>query len=124
MNKYPLWKYAVIAIALVVSLIYASPNMFGEVPAIQVSGARPTVKVDESLKTTIEDALKAANLAPAETEMDEQGIRFRFANGDAQMKAREVVQSKVGPNHVIALTLVPASPHILQVLGAKPMSLG
>jgi len=124
MNKYPIWKYAIIAIALVVSLIYAAPNMFGEVPAIQVSGARATVKVDAALKSSIEDALKAANLAPTESEMDEQGIRFRFANGDAQLKAREVIQSKVGPNHVVALTLMPASPHAMQAMGAKPMSLG
>src|SRR5690348_7721103 len=124
MNKYPMWKYAIIAIALVVSLIYAAPNMFGEVPAIQVSGARATVKVDAALKTTLEDALKAANVAPTESEMDEQGIRFRFASGDAQLKARGVVQSNVGPNHVVALTLMPASPHAMQALGAKPMSLG
>jgi len=124
MNKYPMWKYAIIAIALVVSLLYAAPNMFQEVPAIQVSGARATVKVDATLKSTIEDALKAANLAPDDTEMDEQGIRFRFRDGDTQLKARDVVQSKVGPNYVVALTLMPSTPHVMQVVGAKPMSLG
>src|SRR5690349_20325748 len=124
MNKYPMWKYAIIAIALVVSLIYGAPNMFGEVPAIQVYGARATVKVDAALKSTLEDALKGANLPPADSEMDENAIRFKFDNGDAQLKAREVIQSKVGPNHVVALTLMPASPHVMQAMNAKPMSLG
>jgi len=124
MNKYPMWKYAIIAIALVVSLIYASPNMFGEVPAIQVSGARATVKVDAALKTTLDDALKAAGITVDESTVDEQGIHYRFADTDTQIKAREAIQSKVGPNHVVALTLMPASPHVMQAMNAKPMSLG
>jgi preprotein translocase subunit SecD len=124
MNKYPWWKYAVIVIALLVSLVYAAPNLFGEVPAIQVSGARATVKVDAALKSTLEDALKAAGVPVAESEMDEAALRLRFEDTDTQIKAREVIQSKVSANHVVALTLMPASPHALQVLGAKPMSLG
>src|SRR4051812_49561497 len=113
MNKYPLWKYAIIVIALLVSLVYAAPNLFGEVPAIQVSGARATVKVDAALKSTLEDALKAAGVPVAESEMDEAALRLRFEDTDTQIKAREVIQSKVSANHVVALTLMPASPHAL-----------
>jgi preprotein translocase subunit SecD len=124
MNKYPMWKYAIIVIALVVSVIYASPNLFGEVPAVQVSGARATVKVDEPLMKSLEDALKAAGVPPQASELTEQSIHFRFADIGAQLKAQGVLQGKVGPNHVVALNLVPNTPHWMQLLNAKPMSLG
>ena len=64
MNRYPIWKYAVIAIAILLSVIYAAPNLFGEVPAVQVAGARASVKVDTALRTSLEDALKAASVTP------------------------------------------------------------
>jgi preprotein translocase subunit SecD len=124
MNKYPWWKYAIIAIALVVSLIYAAPNMFGEVPAVQVSGLRQTVKVDAAMRETLENALKAVSVTPTETELVDGALRFRFADTDTQIKARDAIQSKVGPGYIVALNLVPASPHWLQALGAKPMYLG
>ena len=124
MNKYPLWKYAIIAIALVVSLVYAVPNLFGEVPAVQVSGARSTVKVDAALRETLEGALKAANVPVTESELVENALRFRFADTDTQLRGRDVLQGKVGPGYVVALNLVPNSPHWLQALGAKPMYLG
>ena len=63
MNKYPIWKYVIIALAVVVSVTYAVPNIFGEVPVVQVHGQRATVKVDDALKKNLEDALKAASLA-------------------------------------------------------------
>src|SRR5436190_16645291 len=107
MNRYPVWKYAIIAVALVLSLLYAAPNLFGEAPAVQVSGARATVKVDDALKATLEAALKDANLPPEDIELNEKGVQFRFANGDQQLKARGVIHSKLSPNHVVALNLVP-----------------
>ena len=124
MNKYPLWKYIIIGIALVVSVLYAAPNIFGEVPAVQVSGARASVKVDAAMRSSLEEALKAASVPPLETDQDETALRFRFADTDAQIKARDTIQAKVGPNYVVALNLVPNSPHGLQAIGAKPMYLG
>ena len=124
MNKYPLWKYAIIAIALVVSLLYATPNLFGEEPAIQVAGLRPTVKVDEAMRASLEDAVKAAGVTITESEFAQGALRLHFADTDAQIKARDAIQPKVGPGYVVALNLVSASPHWLQALGAKPMSLG
>jgi preprotein translocase subunit SecD len=124
MNKYPLWKYAVIVIALVVSLLYASPNIFGEVPAVQVSGARSTVKVDDAMRTTIAEALKAANVTVTGTDVEESMTRYRLADTDSQLKARDVVQAKVGRDYVVSLNLVPNSPHWMQAFGAKPMYLG
>ena len=123
MNKYPLWKYIVIAVALVVSLLYSAPNLFGEVPAVQVSGLR-TVKVDEAMKIAIEETLKAASIPVAASELDKDALRLQFADTDTQLKARDVVQAKAGPNYVVALNLMPNTPHWMQVLGAKPMYLG
>ncbi|HYC37343.1 MAG TPA: protein translocase subunit SecD [Usitatibacter sp.] len=124
MNRYPLWKYIVIGVALLVSMIYAAPNLFGEVPAVQVSGLRSTVKVDDGLRLTLDEALKAAKVTPAATEMVEGTLRYRFADTDTQLKARDILQSKVGQGYVVALNLVPNSPSWLQALGAKPMYLG
>jgi preprotein translocase subunit SecD len=126
MNKYPAWKYAIIAIAIVVSLVYAAPNLFGEVPAVQVASTRSAVKVDSALESQLTDALKAANIAFTAEDREENALRFRFADTDTQLKARDVIQSKVGANsgYSVALNLVPNSPHWLQALGAKPMYLG
>jgi len=124
MNRYPLWKYIVIGIALVVSIIYAVPNFFGEVPAVQVSGLRSTVKVDEAMRASLEEALRAAKVQPLGVEQVENTLRFRFADTDTQIKARDLIQSKVGQGYVVALNLVPNSPAWLQALGAKPMYLG
>ena len=124
MNKYPLWKYAVIAIALVVSLLYAAPNLFGEVPAVQVAPARASVKIDAALREGIEEALKAASVAVTGTEVEENSLRFRFGDADTQIKARDVIQAKTGPNYVVALNLVANSPAWMAALHAKPMYLG
>jgi len=124
MNKYPLWKYIVIAVAVLVSIIYAAPNLFGEVPAVQVSGARSTVKVDSALQATLEEALKAAKVPPVDAELTETALRFRFPDTDSQLKARDVIQAKAGSGYVVALNLVPNSPRWLQAIGSKPMYLG
>ncbi|HEY2628200.1 MAG TPA: protein translocase subunit SecD, partial [Usitatibacter sp.] len=124
MNKYPIWKYVLIALAILVSITYAVPNIFGEVPAVQVSPQRATVKVDDELRKNLEEALKGANLSATDVEQTSDALRFRFADTDSQLKARDVFQAKVGQSYVVALNLVANTPHWLQSLGAKPMYLG
>ena len=124
MNRYPMWKYAIIAIALIVSLIYAAPNLFGEQPAVQVTGSRAAVKVDAALKEKLDAALKDANVTPVSGELTEAMIRYRLANEDVQIRARDVIQKAAPPGHVVALNLVPNTPEWLGALGAKPMYLG
>jgi preprotein translocase subunit SecD len=119
-----MWKYAIIAIAILVSALYAAPNLFGEVPAVQVAGARASVKVDDDLRAKLDEALKAANVAVTRVEMEHDALRFLVANTDTQIKARDVIQKNVGPNYVVALNLVPNSPHWMQAIGSKPMYLG
>jgi len=119
-----MWKYAIIAIAILVSALYAAPNLFGEVPAVQVAGARASVKADDELRAKLDEALKAANVAVTSVEMEHDALRFLVANTDTQIKARDVIQKNVGPNYVVALNLVPNSPHWMQAIGSKPMYLG
>jgi preprotein translocase subunit SecD len=124
MNKYPLWKYILIAVAILGSVLYAAPNLFGEVPAVQVSPQRASVKIDNELRTSLEEALKAAKYAPVSVEQSDAALRFLFADTDTQAKAIDVIKAKAGTGFVVALNLVPNSPHWLQSLGSKPMYLG
>ena len=122
MNRYSLWKYVVIVIALVVGVLYTLPNFFAEVPAVQVSA--PKGKVDASLLGMVEDALKAANIPFRGAALDATGIKVRFADTDTQLKAKDVIQAKVGDNYVVALNLLSSSPQWLTSIGALPMYLG
>ncbi len=124
MNKYPIWKYAIIAVALLVSIIYASPNLFSEVPVVQVSGIRASTKVDEALQARLEAAIKSAGVTLAGVDAAEGQATFRFADTDTQIKARDAIQATIPPGYVVALNLQSATPRWLQALGAKPMYLG
>ncbi|WP_422084474.1 protein translocase subunit SecD [Variovorax sp.] len=129
MNRYPVWKYTIIVIVLLVGLIYALPNFFGEAPAVQVSAAKTVVKVDASTQTRVEEALKAAGLTPDLITLDGTSLRARFATPDDQLKARDVLQRALVPDandppYTVALNLVSRSPKWLTALHAFPMYLG
>lgn len=123
MNKYPTWKYAIIALSLVVGFIFAVPNLFGEAPAVQVSGLR-TNKADEPLQKQLEGTLKQANIPFEATYLADNSIKFRFKDADTQLKARDAIQAKVGAGYIVALNLISDTPTWLSALGAKPMYLG
>ena len=124
MNRYPLWKYVLIAIALVVGILYTLPNFFPEVPAVQVSTSKSTAKVDTALLGTVEDALKAASIAYRGAALDPTGIKVRFNDPDTQLKAKDVLQGRLGEDYIVALNLLSSSPHWLAAVGALPMYLG
>ena len=123
MNKYPVWKYAVISIALVVAFLFALPNFFGEVPAVQVSGLRAN-KADAALLTRVQDTLKAANLATDSIELEGEALKIKIKDTDTQLKVRDELQNKLGEGYVAALTLLSNSPPWLHKIGAQPMYLG
>src|SRR5258706_8964774 len=122
MNRYSLWKYIVIAVALVVGVLFTLPNFFPETPAVQVSA--PKVKVEAALLGTIEEALKGANIPYRGAVLDATGIKVRFDDTDTQLKAKEVIQAKIGDNYIVALNLLSSSPSWLTAIGALPMYLG
>ena len=122
MNRYSLWKYVVIAVALVVGIIYTLPNFFPEVPAVQVS--TPKVKADTVLLGMVEDALKAANIPFRGASLDSTGVKVRFADTDTQLKAKDVIAAKLGDSYIVALNLLSSSPQWLTSIGALPMYLG
>ncbi|POZ63698.1 protein translocase subunit SecD [Chromobacterium alticapitis] len=124
MNRYPLWKYLVIAVALILSAIYTLPNFYGETPAVQVSSTRQSIPVDTALMARVEDALKAQNISPDGEFLDSNTLKIRFKDTDTQLKARDAIQHALGDNYIIALNLLPASPAWLSSLRANPMFLG
>ncbi|MFM2253201.1 MAG: hypothetical protein RJB68_1538 [Pseudomonadota bacterium] len=129
MNRYPVWKYAIILVALVVSGLYALPNLFGEAPAVQVSTAKSSVKVDAATLAKVEQALKSAGLTPDAVALDGASVKARFADTDTQLKAKDAVQKAINPDsadpsYIVALNLLSRSPAWLTSLRASPMYLG
>ncbi|AKJ27239.1 protein translocase subunit SecD [Caldimonas brevitalea] len=129
MNRYPWWKYAILVVAVLVGLIYALPNLFGEAPAVQVSSGKATVKVDVDLEARVSQALQQAGLQPDFVQFEGNSVKARFADTDAQLKAKDVLSSALNPDpadpaYIVALNLVPRSPQWLAALNARPMYLG
>lgn len=135
MNRYPLWKYIVIVVVLMIGLVYTLPNFYGESPAVQVSSGKATVKVTEQTLKTVEELLQAADLHPNGV-FFEQGaqqntvrVRFEPTEAEKQLQAREVLEKALNPNredpaYIVALNLVPNTPQWLLYIHALPMYLG
>ncbi|MGZ8256623.1 MAG: protein translocase subunit SecD [Gallionella sp.] len=124
MNRYPVWKYALILAVLLAGFIYTLPNFFGESPAVQISPLRTNAKADLALLARAESALKAANLTPELLSLEGNSVKARYANTDLQLKAKDLLHAQLGEDYVVALNLVPRSPQWLASLHALPMYLG
>ena len=129
MNRYPIWKYAILVIAVVVGLLYTLPNLFGEAPAVQVSSAKVTVKLDPSLVSRIEEILSKADLKADYVQYDGNSVKARFADLDAQRKAKDAIGAALNPDpndasYIVALNLLSRSPKWLTAIHALPMYLG
>jgi len=133
MNRYPLWKYLVIAVALLIGGLYSLPNFYGEAPAVQVSSAKPTIKVDLATQSRVEKILSDANIGITGIFFESAGhvgsIKIRFNNTDIQLRARDLLQQKLNidqndPNYTVALNLLSNTPSWLNAMNALPMPLG
>jgi preprotein translocase subunit SecD len=124
MNRYPLWKYVLIAGTLAIGLLYTLPNFFGEVPAVQISPLKTTAKVDEALLSRVDQALSQTNIKPDGLFLDPTSIKVRLPTTDMQLKAKDVLQGTLGENYVVALNLLSTSPRWLSEINALPMYLG
>ena len=129
MNRYPVWKYAIIVVALLIAALYTLPNFFGEAPAVQVSSARTSVKIDSTTVARVEQALKDANLVPEAVNFDATSVKARFGDTDTQLKAKDAIEKALSPDpanpsYIVALNLLSRSPTWLTALNARPMYLG
>ena len=123
-TRYPLWKYILIVIVLVVSAIYSLPNLYPDEPAIQISGANAGVKADKTVLSQAQTALKQAGLTFHGSEVQAKGVLLRVNTSDEQLKAQEIVRRALGDGYVVALNLAPTTPEWLLSLNAAPMKLG
>ncbi len=133
MNRYPIWKYLTVLVAVVIGLLYTLPNLYGEAPAVQISSAKSTLKLDAGMLDRAQDILKKAGVASTGAAFEQNGpvgtVRVRFANTDQQILARDTIEKALNPNaaeptYTVALNLLPASPSWLSAIGAHPMYLG
>ena len=129
MNRYAIWKYVVLGIALFLGAFYTLPNFYGEAPAVQISAAKATAKVDLGVQERVEAALKAAGLAPELLALEGGSLKVRFDSTDTQIKAKDAIQQALvpdanDPSYVVALNLLARSPAWLSAMHAAPMYLG
>ncbi|HZN47807.1 MAG TPA: protein translocase subunit SecD [Ramlibacter sp.] len=129
MNRYPLWKYAILLVALLIGVLYTLPNFFGEDPAVQVSAARSTVRIDASTRTRIEQSLAQAGIKPLSVIQEGTSIKVRLDSTDTQLKAKDAIQRALAPDpndagYVVALNLLSKTPSWMASVNARPMYLG
>lgn len=124
MNRYPMWKNIFIAIVILIGFIYTIPNFFGESPAVQITPAKSSTKLDPALLGQVEEIFKKENIAFDGIYLDARGVKARFKNTDTQIKAKDILQANLGSDYTVALNLLSRSPDWLRSLGAKPMYLG
>jgi len=130
MNRYPLWKYIILAVVVVIAFLYILPNFFGEAPAVQVSSSKATSKVDAIIRTRVEQALEKAHVkVEGKIELEGASVRARFATTEVQKQAQAAIVAALNPDptdpaYVVALNLVPQTPQWLRSLHDNPMYLG
>jgi len=124
MNRYSRWTYLTILVCVALGLLYSLPNLFGEVPAVQVSPANSVIQIDQALMHRVEDDLKAASIPTLGLILDQSGVKVRLPDTDTQLKAKDALQASLGSSYTVALNLLSATPVWLQSIGALPMYLG
>jgi len=123
MNRYPLWKYLLIVVVMVVGMLYAAPNLYQDDPAVQIAASRKATISDETLKT-VESTLKDAGIEYKKAVIQPTGILVRFNSEKDQATAKRLIASKLGNSYVVAINYAPTTPSWLKAIGAQPMYLG
>jgi preprotein translocase subunit SecD len=131
MNRYPVWKYVVLLVAVLLGLLYTVPNLYGDAPAVQVSAAKTAVHVDAALLATVRQVLAAARIEPDNVELDDIAVRVRFKDTDTQLRARDAIDTGLNGGidkdlapYVVALNLQSRAPAWMSRVRAAPMYLG
>ncbi|MBG6026459.1 MULTISPECIES: protein translocase subunit SecD [Proteus] len=123
LNRYPLWKYLMLIFAILIGLLYALPNLYGEDPAVQITGARGTAANEQTLDQ-VRSLLDKEKIEAKSIALENGAILARFGNPDIQLRAREVLLPALGDQFIVALNLAPATPKWLEAIGGEPMKLG
>ena len=124
MNRYPTWKYILIAVVILIGLLYTIPNFYGESPAVQVSPAKASLKANAELLSKVESTLKLADIKFNGIFLDANGVKVRFNSPEEQLKAKDKLSENLGKDYTVALNLLSQTPNWLLAIGAKPMYLG
>jgi preprotein translocase subunit SecD len=123
MNRYPTWKYVLVAVILVAGFVYALPNLYGSDPALQISSSRGA-EIGELTELQVNVALDKEKIKPPRIELSPGSLLMRFDNEDAQLQAQGILKKALGRDYVVALNLAPATPVWMHKVGAEPMLLG
>ncbi len=124
MNRYPTWKYILVAVVILIGLLFTIPNFYGESPAVQISPAKSTLKANPELLKKVEATLQLANIKFNGIFLDASGVKVRFENPEEQLKAKDKLIANLGKDYTVALNLLSQTPNWLLGIGAKPMYLG
>jgi len=124
MLEFPRWKYLVILLVVVLSTLYALPNLYQKDPSVQITKNRPAVVVDEALSQRVRSLLKEAGIEPKSVELQDGQLLVRLADAQTQTRVADVLRPALGEDYTTALNLVPTTPGWLEKIGARPMSLG
>ncbi len=124
LNHYPLWKYILIIMIIVVSAFYALPNIYGEDPALQVAASSRNAKITDQTLAQLAQQFEKEGIHYRSAKMSETGLLFRCKNEEEQLKAKKIAESTLGDNYAVALNLAPATPQWLLDMNAQPMYLG
>jgi len=124
MNRYPLWKYIVIAAALLLGFLYTLPNFYGNEPAVQISADKSSVKIEAATVQRVEGILNLGKIPYRSVKLEGKNVTVRFSDEDTQTKGSTALREQLGEDYVVAQNLLPRSPAWLTSIGALPMYLG
>ncbi len=124
LNKYPLWKYILILVVLVIGLLYSAPNLYPDDPAVQITGNNVNLTIDDTTLNNVTQILNKANIETKSIAIENGAILVRLTKLAAQLPAKAALQKALGDDYVVALNLVPTTPAWLTSIGARPMKLG
>ncbi len=123
LNQTPLWKYILVICVIAICALYASPNLYGEDHAVQISASKNAI-VDNSIVEKVQSELVKANITAKQVELADQQILVRLSDSDSQLVARESIEKALGDEYIVAMNLAPDTPQWLEALGGVPMKLG
>lgn len=124
LNRYPMWKNLVVVFVILIAFLYAAPNLYGDVPAVQISGSNPAIPVDDKTINTVKQTLQTIQIKNQKMEQQDHSLLVTFSSTDDQLKAKEAIQEALGSDYLVALNLAPTTPDWLRSLNAMPMKLG